>query len=346
MPLKTERNVKMPVTQQKRQTELDILRFLAILAVIAIHASETLTVQVFNFSLSFHVLIVWCVPIFFMISGRFFLDPERNVTTKKILVKYVPHIAIAYVVWSAIYTLYYYLTGSYSGLNIFGVLEQFIEGPYHFWYLYVLIGLYLITPFLRKIAQDDTLLFYFLILFSVINVILEYLIYVPKFGTVIETFIKNFDLNMPVGYVGYFMIGYFIWHKKEKIGKKAEITIYAVGAIALIGTVVAEGLITSELKNADFVKQYMKPNVIIYSAAIYTFFIKRISKINFSDRSAKAFGFLTEMGFGVYCIHALINAFIKIPASLVLTRTVSIYLISLLLTFLIRKIPVVGKKIT
>lgn len=331
----------------KRQTELDILRLLAILAVIAIHSGGHTDISIANISFSRHVIVaalVWCVPVFFMISGRFFLDPGRNVSLKKILTKYVPHIAVAFLLWSAVYTVYYKLTGSYDGLNTFGVLSQFIEGPYHFWYLYTLIGLYLITPFLRKIAENDELLVYFLILFAALNVTFEYLIYLPKIGGVIRSFAEKFNLDMLTGYVGYFMLGYLLWHIKDKISKRWEIAIYAVGAVMLVGTVAAEALVSPELRDTDFVKQYMKPNVVIFSSAIYLFFIKRLSRIEYSEKTVKIFAFLTEMGFGVYCVHAIVNELM--PGSLQVVRVICIYLASLAVTYLIRKVPYIGKKIT
>ena len=330
----------------KRQPELDILRLLAILTVIAIHSAGGLTIHTATFPISVHVMIVWCVPVLFMISGRFFLDPCRDVSLKKLLTKYVPRIVIAFLFWSIVYTVYYVVSGTYDGLNIFGILSQFLEGPYHFWYLFVLIGLYLLTPFLRKIAEDDQLLGYFLILFALLNITFEYLVYLPKIGPVIQSFAQRFPLDMATGYAGYYMLGYFLWHTKDRMSKKLETGIYLLGIVTLVGTVIAEGLISHDIWGEDFVKQYMKPNVIAYSSALYLLFVKRVSTIHLSEKTIRCFAFLTEMSFGVYCIHALINELFPFFGSLPILRTLSIYLISLALTWLIRKIPVVGKKIT
>ncbi len=64
-----------------------------------------------------------------MISGRFFLDPDREMPFSKIL-RSVERLVLAFVVWNVVY---------------------------HFWYLYMIVGLYLITPFLRRIAEDKQL---------------------------------------------------------------------------------------------------------------------------------------------------------------------------------------------
>lgn len=75
---------------KKRETELDILRFIALMAIVIIHTcggtirnypvtnSVWKTVQIIEAS------ITWCVPIYVMISGRFFLDENRTVTISSI----------------------------------------------------------------------------------------------------------------------------------------------------------------------------------------------------------------------------------------------------------------------
>lgn len=341
--------------QAKRQTELDVLRLLATLAVIMIHAGLDPHTDNASVHLAFcgiHAAIVWWVPVFFMISGRFFLDPGRNVTQKSILRKTLPHIVVVFLFWSAIFTVYYVLSGAYDGLNVFGILTQFIDGPYHLWYLYALAGLYLLTPLLRKIAADEKTLVYMLLLFAAVNLTYEYLIYLPKVGGVLESFISGLGLQTVTGYLGYYLLGYLIWSKRDAICGRRELMIYAIGIIMLAVTIAGECLVSAELRSADFVKQYMKPNVILYSAALYTFFIKRVARIRFSEKTQQVFARLTEYGFGVYCIHALLNELISTPQlpglSLLssLLRVLVLYLLSLFLTFLIRKIPVIGKKIT
>lgn len=346
----------MPET--KRQTELDILRLLAILAVIAMHAGGNKYLTA-NFDPRRHSMfvaaIVWCVPVFFLISGRFFLDPQRNVTIGKIWRKNIRRIAAAFVVWSSVYTLYYVKSGAYDGLNIWGILTQWITGPYHFWYLYAIIGLYALTPLIRKITENEKLMLYFLAIFAVANIVGEYLVYLPKLGGIVKGVYDRLWLSTVAGYVGYYVLGYCVFHYRDRISSKPELAIYIAGGISFAATILLEGCVSPELRAADFVKQYLKPNVILFSTAIYMFFVKRASQIRFSEKAAKAWGKLTELSFGVYILHALVNevlSFIPIaqpvahPYILLVLLTAAIYLLSLALTWLIRKIPFVGKKIT
>lgn len=331
--------------QAKRQTELDVLRLLATLAVIMIHAG--------GISASCGIApLVWCVPVFFLISGRFFLDPARNVTATTLFRKSIPHIAIAVLFWSAVFTVYYILSGSYSGLNQFGIITEFLCGPYHLWFLYTLAGLYLLTPILRRIAADDKILVGTLLLFFGVNILTEYLVYLPKVGNVAETLLSQLGLQGLTGYWGYYLLGVFLWKKKDAIRGRTELLIYLVGLLLFAATIVAECFISQQLRETDFVKQYLKPNVIIFSSALYLFFIKRVSQWKFSEKARRVFQRLTEYGFGVYCIHALLNELIptpqipSLPVATLFLRVLVLYLTSLALTWLIRKIPVVGKKIT
>lgn len=344
--------------QTKRQTELDILRLLATLAVIMNHAagnsylSPALSVAYYG---SFNVVVLASVPLFVMISGRFFLDNSKNISLEKILKKYMPHVILPFITWSVVYTCYYYASGAYDGLNIFGMLSQFLQGPYHFWYLYTLLGLYALTPFLRKIVDDKRLLLYFLALFVVFNVTYEYIIYIPKLGNIVKAELDGLNLQWVSRFVGYYVLGYFIYLKQTRIEKKGEILIYILGVVSLIGTAIAAATVSDALKESEFVKQFMKPNMVIIVVAIYVLFLKRVSRIAFPERMQVVFSKLTELSFGVYILHALVNevvSYIPLPQPIqhpyiwLFMLTIVIYLASLGLTILIRRIPVIGKKIT
>ena len=71
------------MSENKRQTELDILRLLATLAVIMIHGglnplTDNLMIKYMYRGL--HAAIVWCVPVFFMIS-----EPGPKLSSKSAL---------------------------------------------------------------------------------------------------------------------------------------------------------------------------------------------------------------------------------------------------------------------
>ena len=86
--------------------------------------------------------------------------------------------------------------------------------------------------------------------------------------------------------------------------------------------------------------------VIIESAALYTFFVKRVSKVRFSQRCRAFFARMTELGFGVYLVHALVIELVALTGLTVRTMpvlmlpllTLVVLALSLLLTKLIRSL--------
>ena len=88
------------------------------------------------------------------------------------------------------------------------IIQGILNGPYtQLWYLYVLVGLYLLTPILRIIIAhaDQTLIKYFVILW-VVGVAI-----IPFFG-LFTTYELNSNVFAIIGYVGFFVLGTYLIH--------------------------------------------------------------------------------------------------------------------------------------
>ena len=160
----------------KRVIYFDILRVVAIFAVVAVHisAQHWLDVDVssrawFAFNL-YCTTGKWSVPIFVMISGALFLG--RDTTIRTILKKNVLRMVYVFVFWSGCYAL---ISLIFRRSPLFDVFSQFITGHYHLWFLYMIVGLYLLIPLLRPIVQSETLTRYFLLLALVFTFLLPQL---------------------------------------------------------------------------------------------------------------------------------------------------------------------------
>ena len=97
--------------KSERVIFLDSLRVIAIIAVIILHSAasqwyitpvNSLNWQILNI---YNSLVRWCVPMFLMISGVFFLDPNKNISKKDIFYKYIKRILIALIFWGLLYGL-------------------------------------------------------------------------------------------------------------------------------------------------------------------------------------------------------------------------------------------------
>ena len=340
---------------KKRETELDILRLLATLGVIFTHGCgiETDSAIARNIMTFLIATVTWHVPVFVMISGRFFLDPERDVSAAKIK-KAIRRLVFAFLFWNVFYQAYYILTGAYSSLNWKGILSQALMGPYHFWYLFMLVCLYAITPFLRKIAGDKKLAEYVLVLFLVFEFLTTYGPDLPLVGATVDQLVAKTNFHFALGFSGYYILGYYL-HRYPVTGRK-ETGLYVLGISMLLFTGTATLWKTLQgAEGEEWFSKYLMPNVVIEAAALYTFFVNRVSHIRFGEKVAAAISKLAELSFGAYLVHALVLAFSEIipwnsipgnPVLIVVMRVVFVFAASTGAAALLRKIPVIGKKIT
>lgn len=98
-------------------------------------------------------LVCWCVPLFLMISGYLFLNPERELSFRKMATKYCRRVVLALFLFGVPYACLE-LTAQEKGFRMGMPGEGFLmvlrgQSWSHMWYLYLILFLYLLTPALR-----------------------------------------------------------------------------------------------------------------------------------------------------------------------------------------------------
>lgn len=101
-------------------------------------------------------MLMWAVPCFLMITGALLLDENKNLTGKKIF-KYTRRMVISLLVFTLLFQILDYSTGFRKTLFT-GWLYRLFTGQSwaHMWYLYLMIGLYLMMPFYKMVADHAT----------------------------------------------------------------------------------------------------------------------------------------------------------------------------------------------
>lgn len=146
-----------------RHMFIDKLRVAAACAVVMLHTvtGVTDTANMAEYPLENTVLliirdwVVWCVPVFIMISGYLFLNPAKRITMKDMLFKYCRRILLALFLFGVPFACMEQIMISKSfhismlGKGIIMVCTG--KTWSHMWYLYMLLQLYLITPLLKWI---------------------------------------------------------------------------------------------------------------------------------------------------------------------------------------------------
>lgn len=165
------------------------------------------------------------VPIFFMISGALLLE---QATDYKKNTKRLVSMLIKTVMWGTIFIIWDYL---YLGDMYDFKMILTLPVRVHFWYMYVMIGIYITIPLWQKLVSGDSkvLLKYFAGVFFVITAI----------NTVLHTQKVSVSYDVPlIGsscYAGYFILGYAIRHHIDEIKIKKWICV-AVLAVSVMAT--------------------------------------------------------------------------------------------------------------
>lgn len=194
-----------------RLLEMDVMRVLALLLVIFQHCWSILDLDVPAQAFSYHgySALIYGVPLFVMLSGFFQLSGSP-VPVGTFLKKRLTRLLLPFFIWMTVVYILSILMHKYEDIHTVGdAFKQYV--PYFvgnrvneaFWYVYMLAGLYLITPVLqRALAAPDRkqILEYCLALWVLLVVLGDFL---PQF-----TFFQLF----PVAgrFLGYYLAGFYI----------------------------------------------------------------------------------------------------------------------------------------
>ena len=287
-----------------------------------------------------------------MISGVFFLAGTQSL--RQILRKNVLRIVTAFVFWSALYAAYAYF---FNKCALSTAVTLFFSGHYHMWFLFMIVGLYLIVPLLRPIAQNETLLRYFLLLALVFNFLL------PQLGALLSLFswqLYSSYLSLSgmlyyhftLGFAAYFMLGRYL--SRKELSPKAARWCYALGVAGLIVTVVMTSYASRRLDTATVLfYNYDSVGVLLMCLAVFVFARRHLNFPSLGEKGHARIRALSRWSFGAYLVHPLFiemfdqflgvntlscNAFFSVPL-----LTLLIGALSFLVSALLSRVPIVNK---
>lgn len=220
---------------------VDLIRAFAIVLVIMLHAA-TEPIQIVDQMSPQGVTLWWtsniydslarpAVPLFVMLSGALLLQPAKlGESLHFFFKKRANRIALPFLFWGVAYFAWRLFVKGES-LTANSIFEGVLNGPYfHFWFFYLLVGLYLITPVLRVVvAYIDRKTFSFLILLWFLGTAIIPLL----------SLFSNFSLNSNVfiltGWIGYFLLGAYL--TKARVRFDALFALLGLGLMwTIIGT--------------------------------------------------------------------------------------------------------------
>ncbi|OCX54072.1 hypothetical protein BEL04_07310 [Mucilaginibacter sp. PPCGB 2223] len=347
----------MPATKTQQFDWINNLRVIALFAVIVLHTTSPVLetynkgpVNVWLIGDFYNSLVRFAVPVFVMITGALMLHREYELGD--FLKRRLSRVVTPFLFWSLVYIAYMYYNEDIDmpetwWLTFKQAMHFLRDGAsYHLWYVYMLIGLYLIMPvisrFVRNASQKEVR--YFLIVWFLVMMIEQ-----PYFSK----YKPSLDLRYFEGYIGYLVLGHSLAFAKFKV-KNMRVWMYLLFVVSLALIVCGTYLLYQHYNGISTIMyEPISPSIMLIASSV--FLIGKSSAPKLPQWLIKLRDFAGTYSFGVYLSHALIlqlldqqglnyklfNPLFSIPVT-----AFTCMVLSLLLVWIVNKIPFVGKYIS
>lgn len=346
-----------------RRWNLDIIRIMACFFVIVIH------VVAYSIPLNNPRTFEWCfsnfimsivksaVPLFFMISGTIFLS--REVSLDKLYRKYIFRIIVAMFGWGVFYAIFDsidYAKTTTPSIRYF--ILRILSGHYHLWFLPAILGVYICFPLLKALVdklERKQILYLFLIVFVTVigKTTLEPILSIFFNTSVWDLFWNNLSLsNISVGLV-YFLTGYFAELYKNRISKKCCLMLFIISVFC--GAAINMFIAFYINKDIDLTRELLSIWIYGTSVALFLYLIKKFDGYHPGKMTGKILKEVSECTFGIYLVHAFFIEQVCLKLGLqeerlpyifsVIVFSLFVFLCSLLITWILKKIPGLKKYI-
>lgn len=341
--------------ERKRQIAYDILRILAICMVVIIHANVSTIASVDGWKWSVITvmtsMLTVAVPIFFMISGALLLDVEEPVDIRILFQKRIKKLLVPFVIWSNIYVVIRIIMRKLP--FAFSSFVKLIEEPayYQFWFIYSLLAIYLLLPILQRLLLKCSKqnVEYILILWGIFSLIIPSIEFVSRGIKLCE----HLDLNFVEGYLGYFILGYYLKKYRNSCTVRKSLACLLVGLFFTVACVIVEQTIgNGAYWSQYFMSSYVTPFVMLYAIGLFELVVGLVGKYGLHLKENVKLGIqsVSKMTMGVFYIHMLVLTTLEYTGwfasdSFVMLAVKSLITIlcSFVGSYIIGKIPILRK---
>lgn len=346
----------------EKQQHIEFLRFIATLGVLCNHIplvadhvfKSTATIFDDIFTNSIVHIVHWAVPVFVMITGALLLDKQRDISFEKAIKKYFWRMAVILLTIGWGFAIMEEFTNTHTiNFSLFSTsFYNVLLGKTwtHMWYLYMLMGLYLVIPFIKPAINSLSLksIDCMLVIMLIFTCILPTLTHFTGFNIGIKYPISSF-------YLMYLILGWRLTQLEENSwllkNRKWGIILTLILSILLI--VCCHFEFTKGFESLKFLESYNSPIEVALGILIFSIALSYKDHFN-RFLQLKSIHLINRNSFGIYVFHMLwINIIYKVikfnplqynPAIYIVLLIV-ILLLSILTTEIFRKIPFIGKYI-
>ncbi|GAB6038828.1 acyltransferase family protein [Fundidesulfovibrio butyratiphilus] len=339
----------------ERQLAVDVIKIVAIVGVLVLHSCDLFLDGTFKeprlwwVGITYASLSIIGVPLFLMCSGALLLKPGQTYPS---LIQFYKHrlskILVPLFIWSVVYYLCMHDPNTFKLADFGYFFRDLLQAKIskHFWYLYMMIGVYLSAPFLNTMfanMPNRYVVWFFLLCFLLgpPNMVLLHVFYAAFY---------SYNMVFCL-YLGYYVVGYYLYGRPQAIVPHRKAL--ALGLVLMVGvTMVGSWLLKGSYSAYPLLFfDYSFLNIILSS--VLAFALLRSFSYNWLKPYAKWVTIFGNASYGVYLVHILfrdmlrngllgfrfapytVHPILGIPLS-----ALGILLFSLALVFILKRIPV------
>lgn len=335
----------------ERSIGLDILRIFAALMIVIQHVSSygldgfqvgTMGWRASNF---YCAGVRWAVPLFFVMSGHLFLNRDKEFSVLGIFKKNLTKLIVVYFVWLFFYSA---ISTDFSGRDLANGItaiakEALNNGKYHLWFLPSMIGCYMMLPVFYALAEykDGKYLRCVCLMFVIMGIGRSTIF--PFQDNLLSLAAWKIDFPM-AGYLGYFLLGCYL----GRLDVTKYRTRYLIVALLLT---LAIHVISCDCLGVRSGLLYGNFCLLTFAEVVILFFLARkVRIVTLPDVAKKIIIVCSEGTLGVYLIHIYVlermqqltiysfTQWLSIPAV-----SLTIFGISMCVSVILRRIPLIGK---
>ena len=346
---------------EKMKREANYLSYLSVLSAIAVvylHANICFwTFAKERYWVSANVIESICffaVPVFFMISGATLLDFYERYNMKTFFVKRIHKTLIPYLAWSVIGIIFSLILKdvAISDLSVKYVITAFLDGDAVdnvYWFFPALFCVYLAIPIMAAIpkSRKKQIYSYLIIVCFVLNILIPFLLRIFRVDYQFPLF-----LSVGSGYLFLVIAGYLL-HQYE-LKPAFRYLLYVLGVLGLLAQIFGTKILSFQAGMIiDTYKGYVNVPCIFYSAAVFVLVKTIIQKLQGKGKIEKldrVIARCSKYTLALYLIHwyfiRIMMRFLPIDERSIVFRLLAPIVaiaLSVLLTMLLRKIPVIKR---
>ncbi|MGL5681754.1 MAG: acyltransferase [Marinifilaceae bacterium] len=340
VPTATEQAVREKKSAAKRANIgwVDLLRVMACFLVVVAHCCDPFVAQFDNNRLDFLTgaftgsMVRCCVPLFVMMSGVLLLP--NAMSTTEFYSKRLKRIILPLIAWSIIMPLLYFVylnnfstvspniemetfTWSATLSKLYTFVFNFTYDTIPMWYMYMLVGLYLLMPilntWLKHSAQKDIKAFLYIwgisLLLPYVKMLAPVLGYAGNYGNMGILGVCDWNeygtFYYFSGFVGYLVLAYYLvkypldWSWKKTLS--VMLPLFTVGyLITSLGFVLTQTYFPGSYANLEIVWYFAGINVFMMTLPVFVI----IQKLNI--KSSPMLSRIASTTFGIFLCHFVV----------------------------------------